>query len=142
MTGEVFSPTRTLRSAAMLICVFLILTVLEASSQQLGTGLASLPLDAQGPISAALGRDDSGYSLHRNADGFPWGKFAPGAGGGVPTSRGRGAQPQAKANWRAWFLLQPAPATETPALSELVCTRCISYLPVNPLSTPTPVHKS
>jgi hypothetical protein len=34
------------------------------------TGLSSLPPDAQGPISAALGKDDSGYWVRRSADGF------------------------------------------------------------------------
>jgi nucleoside-specific outer membrane channel protein Tsx len=33
-------------------------------------GLSSLPPDAQGPISAALGKDDSGYWVRRNAEGF------------------------------------------------------------------------
>jgi len=32
--------------------------------------LSSLPPDAQGPISAALGRDDSGYWFHPSAEGF------------------------------------------------------------------------
>lgn len=34
------------------------------------TGLLILPADAQGPISAALGRDESQYWIHRSADGF------------------------------------------------------------------------
>lgn len=33
-------------------------------------GLPSLPADAQGPISAALGKDDSAYWVHPNANGF------------------------------------------------------------------------
>jgi hypothetical protein len=33
-------------------------------------GLSTLPPDAQGPISAALGKDDSGYWVRRNAEGF------------------------------------------------------------------------
>jgi nucleoside-specific outer membrane channel protein Tsx len=33
-------------------------------------GLPGLQADAQGPISAALGKDDSGYWVHPNADGF------------------------------------------------------------------------
>ncbi len=69
MTREVFAPTRTFKSAA-LICSFLILMAVEASSQQLGTSLASLPLDAQGPISAALGKNNSSYWVHRSAEGF------------------------------------------------------------------------
>jgi hypothetical protein len=35
-----------------------------------GSGLSILPADAQGPISAALGRDDSSYWVRRSADGF------------------------------------------------------------------------
>ena len=34
------------------------------------TGLSSLPQDAQGPISAALGKDDSRYWAHANVGGF------------------------------------------------------------------------
>src|SRR5208337_2161670 len=33
-------------------------------------GLLSLPADAQGPISAALGKGDSGYWVHPNANGL------------------------------------------------------------------------
>ena len=42
----------------------------KSSEGKSATGLSSLPPDAQGPISAALGKDDSGYWVHRNATGF------------------------------------------------------------------------
>ena len=42
----------------------------QSSSGKSATGLSSLPADAQGPISAALGSDDSGYWIHPNAEGF------------------------------------------------------------------------
>ncbi len=42
----------------------------KSSSIQSAKGLSSLPTDAQGPISAALGKDDSGYWLHHGAVGF------------------------------------------------------------------------
>jgi hypothetical protein len=34
------------------------------------TGLSSLPVSAEGPISAALGKDDSSYWIHPNAEGL------------------------------------------------------------------------
>ena len=41
------------------------------SEEKSATGLSSrLPTGAQGPISAALGKDDSGYWVHRSAAGF------------------------------------------------------------------------
>jgi hypothetical protein len=70
MTRGISSLTRPFSSAAMQICAFLILAAIGASSQQLGTNLASLPSDAQGRISAALGRDDSSYWIHRSAKGL------------------------------------------------------------------------
>ncbi len=42
----------------------------KASSGKAGSGLSSLPPGAQGPISATLGKDDSGYWVHRSAKGF------------------------------------------------------------------------
>ncbi len=42
----------------------------QASSGKAGAGLSSLPADAQGPVSAALGKGDSTYWLHRSAAGF------------------------------------------------------------------------
>jgi hypothetical protein len=42
----------------------------KSSEGKSATSLSSLPPDAQGPISAALGKDDSGYWVHRNATGF------------------------------------------------------------------------
>jgi hypothetical protein len=42
----------------------------RSSINKSATGLSSLPPDAQGPISAALGKDDSGYWVHRSAQGF------------------------------------------------------------------------
>ena len=41
-----------------------------ASPSTSSTGLSSLPRDAQRPISAALGKDNSRYWAHANADGF------------------------------------------------------------------------
>jgi hypothetical protein len=40
------------------------------SAGKSATSLSSLPPDAQGPISAALGKDDSGYWVHPSAKGF------------------------------------------------------------------------
>jgi FG-GAP repeat/Abnormal spindle-like microcephaly-assoc'd, ASPM-SPD-2-Hydin len=40
------------------------------SPSRSSTGLCTLPGDAQGPISAALGKDDSRYWSHATADGF------------------------------------------------------------------------
>jgi len=42
----------------------------EAGERKSATGLLSLPADAQGPVSAALGKDDSGYWVRRRAEGF------------------------------------------------------------------------
>jgi uncharacterized repeat protein (TIGR03803 family) len=42
----------------------------HASAAKTATGLWTLPRDAQGPISAALGKNDSSYWIHRNANGF------------------------------------------------------------------------
>src|SRR5271170_227618 len=42
----------------------------KSSQAKSATGLSSLPAHAQGPISAALGKDDSDYWVHRNAEGF------------------------------------------------------------------------
>jgi nucleoside-specific outer membrane channel protein Tsx len=42
----------------------------KPSAAKSATGLSSLPEDAQGPISAALGKDDSGYWLRPSAGGF------------------------------------------------------------------------
>ena len=55
------------------IAASLLLTTSLQSASLAGrsaTGLSSLPPDAQGPISAALGRDDSGYWVHRTPAGF------------------------------------------------------------------------
>jgi hypothetical protein len=41
-----------------------------SSTAKSATGLSSLPADAQGPISARLGKDDPGYWVHRSAEGF------------------------------------------------------------------------
>ena len=42
----------------------------QSSTGKSATGLSSLPPDAQGPISAALGKDDSVYWVHRSAKGL------------------------------------------------------------------------
>jgi len=42
----------------------------KSSEGKSAAGLSSLPADAEGPISTALGKDDSGYWVHRNAEGF------------------------------------------------------------------------
>jgi len=42
----------------------------QSSAGKYATGLSSLPPDAQAPISAALGKDDSGFLVHRSAKGF------------------------------------------------------------------------
>ncbi len=42
----------------------------KSSEGKSATGLASLPPDAQGPVSTELGKDDTGYWVHRNAAGF------------------------------------------------------------------------
>jgi hypothetical protein len=41
-----------------------------SGSEKPREGLSSLPADAQGPISAALGKDDSSYWVHAGGDGF------------------------------------------------------------------------
>ncbi len=47
------------------------ITLTNASSiSQPASGLSRLPASAQGPISRALGKNDSGYWVHRSADGF------------------------------------------------------------------------
>jgi hypothetical protein len=43
---------------------------LSTSASKSATGLSSLPIDARGSISAALGNDDSGYWFHRSAEGL------------------------------------------------------------------------
>ncbi len=42
----------------------------KASADKSATGLSSLPPNAQVPISAALGKDDTGYWVHPSAKGF------------------------------------------------------------------------
>jgi FG-GAP repeat protein/centrosomal CEP192-like protein len=42
----------------------------KSSARKSATGLSSLAPDAQGPVSAALGKDDSGYWVDRSATGF------------------------------------------------------------------------
>jgi len=42
----------------------------KPSKGKSATDLSNLPADAQGPISAALGKDDSGYWVHRDGEGF------------------------------------------------------------------------
>jgi FG-GAP repeat/Abnormal spindle-like microcephaly-assoc'd, ASPM-SPD-2-Hydin len=42
----------------------------RSSTAKSPTGLSSLPADAQGPISAALGKDDTNYWVHPSAKGF------------------------------------------------------------------------
>src|ERR1035441_5893995 len=42
----------------------------RSSAGKNATGLSSLPPGAQAPISAALGKDDSRYWVHRSAKGF------------------------------------------------------------------------
>jgi hypothetical protein len=42
----------------------------QSSAGKSANGLSSLPPDARGPISAALGKDDSSYWVHRSAKGF------------------------------------------------------------------------
>ena len=42
----------------------------KSSERKSVAGLPSLPADAQGPISAALGKDNSGYMVHPNANGL------------------------------------------------------------------------
>ena len=95
----------------------------KASSGKGGAGLSSLPADAQGPISAALGKDDPGYWVHRSAAGFHgenlrqglvteftregvevrthnlrWGLVTRGYGYGDAVHRVKAVAPQAKAN--------------------------------------------
>jgi hypothetical protein len=43
---------------------------LDDSARRSEGGLSNLPLDAQGPVSAALGNHDAGYWVHRTAQGF------------------------------------------------------------------------
>jgi hypothetical protein len=43
---------------------------IKSSAGKFPTGLSSLPPDAQGPISATLGKDDSDYWVHRSPKGF------------------------------------------------------------------------
>ena len=45
-------------------------TASTSSTEKPATGLSSLPADAQGPISAALGKDDSGYWVHPTPNGL------------------------------------------------------------------------
>lgn len=48
-------------------------TANRLSKDGVAIAMSSLPPDAQGPVSAALGRDDSRYWLHSNANGL-WGE--------------------------------------------------------------------
>ena len=78
MACEGISPVRILKLAALPLVALLVLNSLAVWAQvnsarttgKSATSLSSLPLDAQGPISAVLGKDDSGYWVHPIAKGF------------------------------------------------------------------------
>jgi hypothetical protein len=77
VTRRGFSSVRILGFAALLnVLALLFLIPHEALAQKSSSagksaaGLSSLPANAQGPVSAALGRDDSGYWVHVTAKGL------------------------------------------------------------------------
>jgi trimeric autotransporter adhesin len=72
-TSTVSRRGRVGRGTIAALCALIVMAAVAApasSSEKSAAVLSSLPADAQGPISTALGKDDSGYWTHRGAEGF------------------------------------------------------------------------